>query len=32
LWPDFGEQQFDDALAYYASRQRRYGFTGDQVA
>ena len=32
LWPDFDEQQFDGALAYYASRQRRYGFTGDQVA
>lgn len=32
LWPDFGEQDFDDALAFYAGRQRRYGFTGDQVA
>ena len=32
LWPDFDEQQFDGALAYYPSRQRRYGFTGDQVA
>jgi len=32
LWPDFGEQQFDEALAHYASRQRRYGHTGDQVA
>lgn len=32
LWPDFGERQFDEALAYYASRQRRYGHTGDQVA
>ncbi len=32
LWPDFGERQFDDALEYYASRQRRYGYTGDQVA
>jgi undecaprenyl diphosphate synthase len=32
LWPDFGEKDFDDALEYYASRQRRYGFTGDQVA
>jgi undecaprenyl diphosphate synthase len=32
LWPDFGEQEFNDALAFYASRQRRYGFTGDQVA
>ena len=32
LWPDFGEQQFDEALAYFRSRQRRYGYTGDQVA
>lgn len=32
LWPDFDEQQFDEALAFYASRQRRYGYTGDQVA
>jgi len=31
LWPDFGEKQFDEALAYYSSRQRRYGHTGDQV-
>ena len=31
LWPDFGEQQFDEALAYFASRQRRYGYTGEQV-
>ena len=32
LWPDFSEQDFDDALEFYASRQRRYGVTGDQVA
>ena len=32
LWPDFDEQQFDEAIAYFASRQRRYGYTGDQVA
>ncbi len=31
LWPDFGRQQFDEALAYFAKRQRRYGHTGDQV-
>ena len=31
LWPDFGEQQFDEALGYYAQRQRRYGITGEQV-
>ena len=31
LWPDFSERNFDDALSYYSSRQRRYGHTGDQV-
>ena len=31
LWPDFGEQEFDEALAFYAHRQRRYGHTGEQV-
>ena len=31
LWPEFGERQFDEALSYYASRQRRYGHTGNQV-
>ncbi len=31
LWPDFGDKDFDDALAFYAVRQRRYGHTGDQV-
>jgi undecaprenyl diphosphate synthase len=25
LWPDFGEQAFADALAHFASRQRRFG-------
>ena len=32
LWPEFGEQQFDEALSFFSSRQRRYGYTGDQVA
>ncbi|MDH3266695.1 MAG: polyprenyl diphosphate synthase, partial [Gammaproteobacteria bacterium] len=31
LWPDFGEQQFDEALDFYARRQRRYGHTGEQI-
>lgn len=31
LWPEFGEREFDDALSFYASRQRRYGHTGHQV-
>ena len=31
LWPEFGKSQFDEALAYFASKQRRFGQTGDQV-
>ena len=31
LWPEFGECQFDEALSFYASRQRRYGHTGKQL-
>ena len=31
LWPEFGEHEFDEALTFYASRQRRYGHTGKQV-
>ena len=31
LWPDFGDKDFDEALAFYAARQRRYGHTGEQV-
>lgn len=31
LWPDFGERQFDEALDYFAKRQRRFGHTGEQV-
>ena len=31
LWPDFSAADFDEALAYYARRQRRYGHTGEQV-
>jgi undecaprenyl diphosphate synthase len=31
LWPDFDEAAFNDALKSYASRQRRFGRTGDQV-
>ncbi len=32
LWPDFDRQAFDGALASFATRQRRFGRTGDQVA
>ncbi len=31
LWPDFSEQEMQATLDEYASRQRRYGKTGDQV-
>ncbi len=31
LWPDFNEDVFDDALEFYASRQRRYGNTQEQL-
>ncbi len=30
-WPDFREQQFHQALASYAGRERRFGKTGEQV-
>jgi undecaprenyl diphosphate synthase len=32
LWPDFDEAAFDEALADYASRERRFGKTSEQVA
>lgn len=32
LWPDFNQQHFQDALADYARRQRRFGQTGAQIA
>ena len=31
LWPDFGEEDLDDALARYAGTERRFGQTSDQV-
>lgn len=31
LWPDFKEKEFEQALAAYAGRQRRFGRTGEQV-
>lgn len=30
-WPDFDEKEFAKALDYYATRQRRFGYTSDQV-
>ncbi len=32
LWPDFDRQAFDGALTSFATRQRRFGRTGDQLA
>ncbi len=32
LWPDFGDAEFDTALASFASRQRRFGMVSEQVA
>jgi undecaprenyl diphosphate synthase len=31
LWPDFNAAELDAAFDFYASRQRRFGRTGDQV-
>ncbi len=31
LWPEFSESEFDQALSYFAGRQRRFGRTGEQV-
>lgn len=31
LWPDFDQQAFDDALMWFAGRQRRFGKTGEQI-
>lgn len=31
LWPEFDETAFDEALASFARRQRRFGQTGEQV-
>ncbi len=31
-WPDFTRARFDEALASYQGRQRRFGLTGAQVA
>lgn len=31
LWPEFDAAAFDQALSYYAGKQRRFGHTGEQV-
>lgn len=32
LWPDFGEEELDQAFENYTGRQRRFGQTGEQVS
>lgn len=32
LWPDFNEAALDEALAWYAQRERRFGKTSEQIA
>jgi undecaprenyl diphosphate synthase len=31
LWPDFDDEEIERAFRHFASRQRRFGLTGDQV-
>jgi len=31
LWPDFRREQLIEALREYAGRERRFGYTGDQI-
>ncbi|NBS37840.1 MAG: hypothetical protein EBS73_00760 [Betaproteobacteria bacterium] len=31
LWPDFDEPSFDQALASYHARERRFGRTSEQL-
>ena len=31
LWPEFGSDEFDSAMQYFAQKQRRFGHTGEQV-
>ncbi len=31
MWPEFGEEQVAQALAYFANRERRFGLTSGQV-
>ncbi len=32
LWPEFGVAELEQALQAYASRERRFGLTGEQIA
>ena len=31
LWPDFNRDELNEALTWFANRQRRFGKTGDQI-
>lgn len=31
LWPDFDQNSLEDAIASFKTRQRRFGYTGDQL-
>lgn len=31
LWPDFTAAELDNAIAFFANRERRFGFTGEQI-
>lgn len=31
FWPDFDAKELDKALAYYAERERRFGYTAEQL-
>lgn len=31
LWPDFGDQELDAALAQFAKRERRFGYSSEQL-
>jgi undecaprenyl diphosphate synthase len=31
FWPDFNTEELDKALIYFADRERRFGFTGEQL-
>jgi len=32
LWPDFGTESLDEAISWYAQRERRFGRTSEQLA
>ena len=32
LWPDFDEKELEKALTYYGGRERRFGYSGEQLS